>query len=468
MDVPTPSKIFAVHLNYRTRASQRGRVPAEPSYFLKPPSSITGDGQLVRPQGAELLTCEGEIAVIIGKQAKHVSPAEAHEYIGWYAPANDAGVHDFRWADRGSNLMSKGQDGFTPMGRPIPASQVDAQELQLRTLVNGEVVQEDGVAGLIFTFGALVADLSRMFTLEPGDVILSGTPAGGSTLEPGDVVEVELVGHGRVRSEVIEAAAPLQRYGAMPRATPEARAYAHGGNSPRPVSLSPKAQDRLQQVSTATITAQLLRRGIQGTFLTGLKATRPDLRMFGYARTLRYGALREDIRDSSRSGVDAQKRAIETTSPEDVLVIEARGERGAGTIGDILAARAIARGASGIVTDGGARDTPGLVGLPIPTYYQVPNAASLWAKHVPLETDVTVTCAGVLVVPGDVIVGDAEGVVVIPAALAEEVADDSFEQERREAFALEQVQKGEALRGLYPLTDERRAEFEHWRSTHDD
>jgi regulator of RNase E activity RraA len=145
--------------------------------------------------------------------------------------------------------------------------------------------------------------------------------------------------------------------------------------------------------------------------------------------------------------------------------MEARGELGAGTIGDILAARVLARGGAGIVTDGGVRDSPGVAELAIPTYFQTPNAASLWLKHIPLDVDVPITCAGALVIPGDVIVGDAEGVVVLPAALAEEIAHDALEQEEREAWALERVQAGDSIRGVYPIADERRAEYERWQAT---
>ena len=183
---------------------------------------------------------------------------------------------------------------------------------------------------------------------------------------------------------------------------------------------------RCARVSTATLTVQLAKRGVANTFLAGLRPARPDLRMVGYAHTLRYVALREDVRDARKGGEDAQKLAVETVSPGDVLIMEARGEAGAGTIGDILAARVLARGGAGIVTDGGVRDTPGRRrSSAIPTYFQAPNAASLWLKHIPLDVDVPITCAGTLVMPGDVIVGDAEGVVVLPAALAEEIAHDA-------------------------------------------
>ena len=144
-------------------------------------------------------------------------------------------------------------------------------------------------------------------------------------------------------------------------------------------------------------------------------------------------------------------------------MIDARGEAGAGTIGDILAARTLARGATGIVTDGGLRDSPAVGALDIPTYFQAPHAAVLGLRHHPLEVNVPIACGGTLVVPSDVIVGDAEGVLVLPAALAKEVARDALEQEHREAWALERVKAGESIRGIYPLSDARRPDYEHWR-----
>ena len=459
------SKVIAVHLNYRSRAEQRGRIPAEPSYFLKPPSSLCGSGDVVRARGAELLAYEGEVAIIIGKRARDLSPHDAGECIGHYAPANDFGLHDFRWADRGSGLLSKGQDGFTPIGPAIPADGVDPDGLRLITAVNGEVRQDTRDDPLIFSFATLVADLSRFMTLEPGDVILTGTPAGTGVVFPGDVVEVSLEGAGSVTSTVVEAPKPLPAYGAMPKATAVARAYATGVNGPRPAQLSADAIAALNQVSTATLTVQLGRRGLQSTFLTGLRPTRPDLRMVGYARTLRYVAFRGDVRETMKGSEDAQKRSVESISPGEVLVMEARGVAVAGTIGDILAARTHARGGTGIVTDGGVRDTRGVAELEIPTYYASVNASSLWTAHIPMDTDVPITCAGVLVMPGDVLVGDAEGVVVLPAALAEGIAHSAWEVEQREVFALERVKAGESIRGIYPLSEHRTAEFEQWRST---
>ncbi|HLH67397.1 MAG TPA: fumarylacetoacetate hydrolase family protein [Solirubrobacteraceae bacterium] len=489
----TASKVIAVHLNYASRAAQRGRTPTEPSYFLKPPSSLSPGGAVVRPRGAQLLAFEGEIALIVSRRARHVTLERAAEHIGHYAAANDFGAHDFRWADRGSNLLSKGQDGYTPLGPAIPAAGIDPTRLTLTTTVNGELRQRGSGEELLFGFARLVADLSRFMTLEPGDVILTGTPAGAGVVGPGDVVEVTVEAGpqrsgssgasdpaaaaaargrraagraapaiSRVTSTIVEAERELAPYGAMPRATAEARAHATGVNGPRPAQLSDAALRALRRVSTATLTVQLARRGIQTTFLSGLRPTRPDLRMVGYARTLRYVAVRADVRESIRGAADAQKRIVESISPLDVLVMEARGVESAGTIGDILAARVLARGGAGIVTDGAVRDTPGVAELPIPTYMRAANAASLWSAHIPMDVDVPVTCAGVLVMPGDVIVGDAEGALVLPAALAEEVAHDALEVERREAFALERVRAGEPIAGLYPLSDERREDYERW------
>jgi len=476
----TAGKVIGVHLNYHSRAAQRGRTPTEPSYFLKPTTSLSGGGDIVRPRGTELLAFEAEIAVIIGTRARDVRPEEAARFIGWYAPANDFGLHDFRWADRGSNVMAKGQDGFSPIGPAMPAQGVDPATLHITSTVNGEVRQDATGEDLIFSFAQLIADLARFMTLEPGDVILTGTPAGANVVGPGDVVEVTLEGAGTVTSTVVEAAADLAPYGAMPKATEEARAFATGvtpapapaGPAPAapaapaaPSRLTPEAEAALRRVSTATLTVQLTRRGIQATFLSGLQPTRRDLGMVGYARTLRYVAIRADVREAMKGTEDAQKRAVESISAGDVLVMEARGETGAGTIGDILAARVLARGGAGIVTDGGVRDTPGVSELDIPTYYKAANASSLWNAHIPLDLDVPVTCAGVLVMPGDVIVGDAEGVVVLPFALAEEIAHAALEVEWREAFALERVKAGESFRGLYPLSEERRGEYENWKAT---
>lgn len=461
--LPPPSKVVGVHLNYPSRAVERGRRPEFPSYFLKPTTSLAGDGELIRPLGAELMTYEGEIAIIIGREARHVSVQVASEHIGWIAAANDAGVADFRWADRGSAVLSKGHDGFTPIGSAIPFGSIGLDELVVRTRHNGEVVQEDVAANLIFGFAVLVADLSRFMTLNFGDIILTGTPSGGRPAVPGDTVEVEVAGRSRVRSTVVEASMPAPAFGAYPKATAEARTFA--GADPSVTSrVSPDAEAALRTVSVATLTVQLSKRGIRDTCVRGLRSTRPDLRLFGYAKTLRYVPLREDVRDAAYGELNAQKATIESIGPGEVLVIDARGEPNAGTIGDILAARAEFRGAAGIVTDGGIRDSAALARLGIPTYFQRPHAAVLGLVHHPLESDVPIACGGALVMPGDIVVGDADGVIVIPAKMAEDVAIAALEQERREQWALERVQAGESVRGVYPLSDARIPDYDAWRN----
>lgn len=218
----------------------------------------------------------------------------------------------------------------------------------------------------------------------------------------------------------------------------------------------------LKTISTATLTFQLQTRGIRSTFLSGLKPLHPEMRMVGRARTLRYVALREDLQAEYAGGINAQKRAVESTEPGDVLVMEARGVPDAATIGDIFATRVFGLGGKGIVTDGALRDTPAIAAIGEPVYHQSSHGATLGRLHMPFSIDQPVTCAGVFVVPGDVVVGDGEGVVIIPAALVEEVTRDALAQEEREDFAIERVSAGESTIGLFPLSKEREPEFNEW------
>jgi regulator of RNase E activity RraA len=231
-----------------------------------------------------------------------------------------------------------------------------------------------------------------------------------------------------------------------------------------PNVLTDELRDQLATISTATLVHQLQQRGIRGSFLSGLKPLRPEKRMVGRARTLRYVALREDRNRTYAGGDNAQRRAVESTEPGDVLVIEARGVPDAGTIGDIFVTRILALGGSGVITDGALRDTPAIAGIDLPVYHQSSHAATYGRHHMPYSVDDAITCAGVFVEPGDVMVGDAEGVVVIPAALVEEVVAASLAQEDVEAFAIERVAAGESTRGLFPLSEDRRPDYEAWRA----
>jgi 5-oxopent-3-ene-1,2,5-tricarboxylate decarboxylase/2-hydroxyhepta-2,4-diene-1,7-dioate isomerase len=202
-----PTKIIATHLTYRSRVEEyAARIPPEPSYFMKPPSSLNGHGGVLRrPKGARFLNYEGEVAIVVGRAMHGVPESEVLDYVAGYAPVNDVGLHDFRHADRGSMLRVKGQDGFCPIGPALtPADAFDPTDFTLRTYLNGEVVQEGGADDLLWPMSYLLADLCRTITLEPGDVVLSGTPANSRPMEPGDVVEVEVSGLGRLRNTVVE------------------------------------------------------------------------------------------------------------------------------------------------------------------------------------------------------------------------------------------------------------------------
>ncbi|MFJ9900655.1 fumarylacetoacetate hydrolase family protein [Streptomyces sp. NPDC091280] len=472
----TPGKVIAVHLNYRSRAAERGRIPDQPSYFLKPSTSLSGSGDpLVRPHGCELMSFEGEIALVIGERAHRVPPARAWSHVRWVTAANDAGVYDLRYADRGSNLRSKGSDGYTPIGPALlDALMVAPDTLRLRTWVNDKLVQDDTTDTLLFDFAHLVADLSRTITLEPGDVILTGTPTGAGVVKPGDVVEIEVDGvapdsgkrlsTGRLANMVIEDPAPLAEYGAMPRRSEEDLAAAHG--RPSLPGLSTDQRVALTRLSVATLASQLRKRGLNGFFIDGVRPTRPDLKLVGTARTLRYLPLREDLYAQYGGGMNAQKRAVESVLPGEVLVMDARQEADAGTIGDILALRTLLRGAAGVVTDGGLRDSAAVAALNLPVYSSSVHPAVLGRKHVPWDTDVAVSCGNTLVQPGDVIVGDADGVIVLPPHLLDELIADSEEQELQEAFITEQVTRGASVNGLYPIGPDWQDEYRAWRAGH--
>jgi 5-oxopent-3-ene-1,2,5-tricarboxylate decarboxylase/2-hydroxyhepta-2,4-diene-1,7-dioate isomerase len=214
-----PSKVLAVHLSYRSRVEEYGaRIPPAPSFFMKPPTTLGGHrGQLRRPRGTNFLNYEGELAVIVGRRMKSVALADALDYVAGYAPANDVGLHDFRHADRGSMLRVKGQDGFLPLGPEVtPADQFDPTDFTVRTLLNGEVVQEATADDLLWGVAYQLADLSRLITLEPGDVVLTGTPANSRPMEPGDVVAVEITGLGAVQSTVVDWEVDLSSVGEQP------------------------------------------------------------------------------------------------------------------------------------------------------------------------------------------------------------------------------------------------------------
>ena len=200
-----PSKIVAVHLNYRSRVEEFGTtLPSAPTYFHKPTSSLNSHGAaVVRPERCKWLNYEGEVAIVIGRSCRNVSPTKAGDYIAGYTIGNDYGLHDFRDTDAGSMLRVKGSDTLCPLG-PGLVEDWDFHGKTLRTLVNGVVKQEANTDEMAWDMHYLVADIARTITLFPGDVLLSGTPATSRTVYPGDVVEVEIEGLGVLSNPVVD------------------------------------------------------------------------------------------------------------------------------------------------------------------------------------------------------------------------------------------------------------------------
>jgi regulator of RNase E activity RraA len=229
--------------------------------------------------------------------------------------------------------------------------------------------------------------------------------------------------------------------------------------------LSDATTQLFNRASTATISSVLRKLGYNGMFLHGLKPLRPELRMVGQAFTLRFVPTRPDLDPTGEfdNTTNKQRIAVESVGPGDVLVIEARDNTSAGTLGDILATRIWKRGAAGIVSDGAFRDTPGVAEIDLPTYSRSQNPNLSSAVHHPVEINGVIVCAGVTVVPGDVIVGDAEGVIIVPIAIADQVAQQAAEQEQREQFIMGKIREGSSILGVYPPNDETLAEYERTR-----
>lgn len=485
--IDTPGKIIAVHLSYPSRMEQRGRSAALPSYFFKPSSSLAATGGTIeRPAGTELLAFEGEIALVIGKPARWVSPEEGWSYVSQVTAANDFGLYDLRAADKGSNVRNKGGDGFTPIGpAAIPTEGLSQGDFRVRTWVNGELVQNDTSDTLKFPFGQLVADLSQHMTLQPGDVILTGTPAGSSVVLPGDVVEVEVDAPnapnapttGRLVTTVTQGTHAFGDFGNTPKVDDlqrieawgsedeHAAAVAAGRATPleTPAAQSPltdEIRELLDGVAVATVSSALRKRGYVDIFIDGVHPNHEGDRILGTAKTLRFIPFRPDLFKQYGGGFNAQKRAFDSVQPGEVLVVEARGIPTTGTVGDVLALRAQFRGAAGIVTDGGVRDFAAVQEFNIPVFSQGAHPSVLGRRHVPWEVDVTIACGGAAVQPGDIIFGDRDGVIVIPPFLLEEVARESAKQEAEDAWVAEQVAHGAPVDGLFPMNAEWRARYE--------
>ncbi len=198
-----PTKILAVGLNYRTHAAEAGYdVPSEPLVFSKPPSSVIGPLEpIVYPVLSQQVDYEGELAVVIGQRARNVPSQKAADFVLGYTCGNDVTARDLQRRDD-QWTRAKGFDTFCPLG-PCIVTDLDPAHLAVRTRVNGEIRQDGSTADMVFGVAELIATISQVMTLEPGDVILTGTPSGVGPLQPGDVVEVEIEGIGTLRNPVV-------------------------------------------------------------------------------------------------------------------------------------------------------------------------------------------------------------------------------------------------------------------------
>ena len=233
-----------------------------------------------------------------------------------------------------------------------------------------------------------------------------------------------------------------------------------------PAPLSDKTRALLREISTATLTSQLMARGLRNTFMRNVsRLTKAGGNMVGEAFTLRYIPSREDI-DVSAVFEDyehPQRKAVETVPPGHVLVIDCRQDNRAAGAGSILITRTMMRGAAGVVTDGGLRDSPTIEALDYPVYYNGRSAPTNLTRHHAVDINVPVGCGEVPVYPGDVLVGDQEGVVVIPRHLADELAVQGTEQTHFEDYVTERVLAGQTIFGLYPPNAEALAAYEAWK-----
>ena len=228
--------------------------------------------------------------------------------------------------------------------------------------------------------------------------------------------------------------------------------------------ISRKTLDQLLIPSTATLTSVLRQHGITWTFMHRVGPLRPNMKMAGPAFTLRYIPMREDLDPGTVDNLkDVQRIGIEQINEGEVLVIDARRDTRAGTMGSILATRLHCRGAAGIVTDGAYRDSPVIAELGMAAYAGAMNAHTNKTIHHPSEIQVPIACGDVAVYPGDIIVGDEEGVVVVPAHLAEQVAQTAAEMEEKEVFITEKIQAGASIVGVYPPDEKTLAEYEEWK-----
>lgn len=231
--------------------------------------------------------------------------------------------------------------------------------------------------------------------------------------------------------------------------------------------VTSEALKQLGTVSTATLTSLLYKKGFRNIFLQGVKPLKTGQHLIGPAFTLRYIPSREDLDgiEVFKDQKHPQRVAVEAIPPGAVLVMDCRGDASVGSAGSILATRMQVRGAAGIVTDGGLRDVQGISELDMPSYAACASAPTNLIKHHAIDVNVPIGCGGVPIFPGDIMVGDDDGIVCLPAHLVNEIAAEALEMERFEAFVLEEVRRGASILGLYPPVDPNTLErYSAWRA----
>jgi regulator of RNase E activity RraA len=237
------------------------------------------------------------------------------------------------------------------------------------------------------------------------------------------------------------------------------------------MALSTTTRDQLKTVSTATLCTALFKRGLRNQFIQDVRPVNTDLtakqpNMVGEAFTLRYIPAREDLNPITvfQDRTHPQRVAVEQCPPGAVMVFDSRKDARAASAGSILISRLMVRGCAGAVTDGGFRDSPEIAALQFPCYHQRPSAPTNLTLHQALDINVPIGCGDVAVWPGDVMVGDKEGVIVVPAGIADEVAAEAIEMTAFEDFVTEQVLSGRSILGLYPPTEQKsKDDFSAWR-----
>lgn len=228
----TPTKVICVHLNYRSRLDELKRQqPPAPTYFWKSVSCLNGHkGTVVRPANCRFLNYEGEFVLVVGRTTRNITPEQAPDYIAGYTIANDFGLHDFRDTDENSMVRVKGSDTLGPVG-PALVTDWDFRNKRLRTLIDGRVVQDANTNDLLWDPHYLLADLARTITFEPGDMIMTGTPANSRPIEPGSTIVVEVEGLGALENRIVAAEIAVPSgFGAQPSDSDGVQSIALGGD----------------------------------------------------------------------------------------------------------------------------------------------------------------------------------------------------------------------------------------------